>query len=47
MASLITLMLAGLVVVSAGLVAGFALREAVQGVVESGEIVAAAPFCSS
>ncbi|KAL4533233.1 hypothetical protein Ndes2526A_g08674 [Nannochloris sp. 'desiccata'] len=46
MASLITLLLGILVVISAGLVAGFAGREAVQGVIDNGNIEAAAQFCS-
>jgi Sulfite exporter TauE/SafE len=47
MASLITLLLGTLVVVSAGLVAGFAMREAIEGVINNGgSIQAAAQFCS-
>jgi hypothetical protein len=46
MASLITLLLGVLVVVSAGLVAGFAMREAIEGVVDSGTVEAASQFCS-
>jgi hypothetical protein len=46
MASLITLLLGTLVVISAGLVAGFAGREAVEEVIDSGNIEAASSFCS-
>jgi len=46
MASLITLLLAVLVIISAGIVAGFAIRDAAEDVVDTGSIEAAADFCA-
>jgi hypothetical protein len=45
MASIITLLLGVLVVLSAGLVAGFAMREGIEEVVDSGSVHAASAFC--